>query len=105
MGVFLKLKSDSGNAFRKFLADVRADGVPSKVGTVRCDNGREFFGGEFGEVCRQYCIKQEFTNASSPELAGVAERALGVILNAALSARIQAPVLFPHVKLPQSETL
>ena len=53
------------------MADVRAD-VPSKVEIVRSDNGSEFFGGDFGEVCRQYCIKQEFTNAKSPELNGVA---------------------------------
>ena len=87
------------------MANVHADSVLSEVAKVRSDNSGEIFACDFGEVCRQYCIKQEFTNASSPELAGVAERALGVILNAALSARIQAPVLFPHVKLPQSETL
>ena len=54
---FLKHKSDAADAFRKFLADVRADGVPSKVEIVRSDNGGEFFGGEFGEVCKQFCIK------------------------------------------------
>ena len=32
---FLKHKSDQGNAFRKFLADAHADGVPSKVEMVR----------------------------------------------------------------------
>ena len=61
----LKHKSDAANAFRKFLADVRADGVPSKVEIVRFDNEGEFFGGEFGEVCKQCCIKQEFTNRQS----------------------------------------
>ena len=76
---FLKHKSDSGDAFRKFLADARADGVPSKVEIVRSDNGGEFFRGEFGEVCQQYCIKQEFTNADSPQQNGVVERALGII--------------------------
>ena len=100
---FLKLKSDSGNAFRKFLADVRADGVPSKVGTVRCDNGREFFGGEFGEVCRQYCIKQEFTNADSPKQNGVVERAFGIIQNAGLATWIHAPIIVPHVQLPPTK--
>ena len=84
---------------------MRGDGVPSEVERVRSDNGGEFFGGEFGDVCRQYCVKQEFTNAKSPELNGVAERALGIIQNAALAARIQAPILFPHVELPPSETL
>ena len=72
---------------------------------VRCDDGGELFGGDFGYVCRQYCIKQEFTNAKCPEPNGVAERALGIIQNAALAARIQAPILFPHVELPLSETL
>ena len=36
---------------------------------------------------------------------GVAERALGVIQNAALAARIQARILFPHIELPPSQTL
>ena len=48
---FLKHKSDAVDAFRKFLADVRADGVPSKVETVRSYNGGEFFGGKVVEVC------------------------------------------------------
>ena len=40
----------------------------------------------------------------SPELNGVTERALRIIQNAALAARIQAPILFSHVELPLSET-
>ena len=101
----LQRKSDAADAFRKFLADVRADGVPSMVEIVRFDNRGELFSGDFGEMFRQYCIKQEFTDAKSPGLNGVAERALGIIQNAALGARIQASVLFPHVVLPPSETL
>ena len=77
----------------------------SEVYIVRSDNGGEFFGGNLGDVCRQYCIKLEFTNAKSPELNGVAERALGIIQFAALAARVQAPILFPHIKLPPSKTL
>ena len=58
---FMQHKSEAADAFRKFLADVRADGVPSKVEIATSDNRGEFYGGEFGEeVCRQYCIKQEF---------------------------------------------
>ena len=34
----VKHKSDSGDAFRTFLANARADGVPSKVEIVRSDN-------------------------------------------------------------------
>ena len=32
---FLERKSDAAEAFRKFLADVRADGAPSKVAIVK----------------------------------------------------------------------
>ena len=56
---FLERKSNAPEAFRTFLADVRADGVPSEVEIVRSDNGGEFFGGDFGYVCRQYCIKHD----------------------------------------------
>ena len=102
---FLERKSDAAEYFRKFLADVRADGVPSTVESVRSDNGGEFYGGEFASVCRQFCIKQEFTTAKSPEFNGVAERGLGIIDKAALAARIQAPLIFPHVRLPPTDSL
>ena len=67
---------------------MRADGAPSEVDIVLSDNfgGEFFFAGNFWDVCRQYCIKREFTNAKSPELNGVAERALGIIKNVALAA-------------------
>ena len=64
---FLRHKSDAASAFESFLAEVRADGIPSTVMAVRSDNGREFFGGAFGELCRKRCIKQEFTPADSPK--------------------------------------
>ena len=105
MGVFLKHKSDSGDVFRKFLADARADRVPSKVEIVRSDNGGEFSGGEFEEACKQHCIKQKFTNADSPKQNGVVERVLGIIQNAGLVACIQVPIIFPHVQLRRTKSL
>ncbi|CAB1107081.1 unnamed protein product [Ectocarpus sp. CCAP 1310/34] len=77
---FLKHKSDAAEAFERYLAENRANGAPSDVMVVRSDNGGEFFEGEFGRVCRKYCIKQEFTPAHSPEYNGVAETALGLIM-------------------------
>ena len=62
---------------------------------VRSDNGGEFFGGDFGELCRKRGIKQEVTPADSPKYNGVAERALALINDAALAARLQAPELYP----------
>ncbi|CAB1104430.1 unnamed protein product [Ectocarpus sp. CCAP 1310/34] len=95
VSVSFKHKSDAAEAFERYLAESRGDGAPSDVTVVRSDNGGEFFEGEFGRVCRKYCIKQEFTPAHSPEYNGVAERALGLIKDAALAARIQAPTLYP----------
>ena len=71
---FLRHKSDAASAFESFLAEVRADGIPSTVMAVRSDNGREFFGGAFGELCRKRCIKQEFTPADSPKYNGVRQQ-------------------------------
>ena len=56
-------------------------------------------------MCKQFCIKQEFTNAESPKQNGLVERALGIIQNAALAACIQAPIIFPLVQLPPTESL
>ena len=104
---FLKHKSDSGDVLRKFLADACADGVPSKVAIARSDNGGKFFGGDFGEVCKQFCIKQVFTNADNPGQNDVVERTLliGTIQNAALAACVQAPIIFPLVQLPPTKSL
>ena len=91
---FLRHKSDAASAFESFLAEVRAGGAPSAVMAVRY-NGREFFGRAFGELCRTRGIKQEFTPADSPKYNGVAERALGLINDAAVAPRIQATELYP----------
>ena len=93
---FLRHKSDAASAFESFLAEVRAKGTPSVVMAVRSDNRREFFGGAFGELCRKRGIKQEFTPADSPKYNGVAERALGLINDAAVAARIQATELYSN---------
>ena len=93
---FLRHNSDAASAFESFLAEVRADGTPSAVMAVRSDNGREFFGGAFGELCRKRGIKQEFTPADSPKYNGVAEQTLGLMNDAAVAARIQATELYPN---------
>ena len=73
--IFMRHKSDAAEMFEQFLADTRADGVPSKVVIVRADGGGEFRGGKFGDLCRSRGIKQEFTMADRPQFNGAAERA------------------------------
>ena len=48
---------------------------------------------------------QEFANADIPKQNGVAERALGIMQNAALAECIQAPIIFPLVQLSPTESL
>ena len=92
---FLGKKSDAASAFETLLAEVWADGTPPAVMAVESDNGGEFFRGGFRKLCRKRDIKQELTPVDSPEYIGVAERALALINNTTLAARIQAPVLYP----------
>ena len=84
-------KSDAASAL---LAEVRADGTSSVVMVVRSNNERAFLGGDFGNLCRKLGINKEFTPADCPKYNGVAERALALINDSALAARIQAPVLY-----------
>ena len=90
----MRHKSDAAEMFEQFLADTRADGVPSKVVIVRSDGGGKFRGGKFGDLCRSRGTKQEFATADSPEFNGVAERALSWIETAAMEGRIHARELF-----------
>ena len=98
-------KSDAAEAFKQFLADLRVEGIPSEVVVVRSDNGGDFNQGEFGQLCRERNIKQEFTTADSPGYNGVAERGLAMIESAALAARIQASELFPGFDIPDKPSL
>ena len=82
----LAKKSDAASAFESFLAEVRADGTPSAVTCVRSDNREEFFGGEFGTLCRKRGIKHKFTPADSPKYNGIVERAPALISNTTLAA-------------------
>ena len=86
------------------LTSARAE-YPRSLRLKNLITGGGFFGGEIGEECKQFCIKQEFTTADSPKENGVVERALGIIQNAARAACIQAPIIFPHVQLPPTKFL
>ena len=61
--------------------------------------------GNLEKCVNSFCIKQGLINADSPKQNGVVERALGIIQNAALTACIQAPTIFPHVHLPPPKSM
>ena len=101
----MRHKSDAAEFFEHFLADTRADGVPSQVMIGRSGGGGEFCGGKFGELCRSQYIKQVFTTADSPQFNGVAKRAVGLIKTAAMAGRIQVRKRFPGAQLPATESV
>ena len=85
---------------------LQQDGVPSVVEVVRSDGGGfSSHDGEFSILCRERCIKQEFTTAETPQYNGVAERALGLLEAASMAARLQASELYPNVQLPSTDWL
>ena len=65
-------KSDAAELFEHFLADYRADGIPSKVAIALSKGDGQFRGGNFGDLCRLRGVKQEFTTFDSPQFNGVA---------------------------------
>ena len=92
---FLGKTSDVASTFESFLAVVWSDCTPSAVMAVRSDKGGEILERDFGKLCCKRGIKKVFTPADSPKYNGVDERALPLINDTALAARIQAPVLYP----------
>ena len=46
----MRHKSDAADLLEQFLADSRAEGVLSTIVIVRCDAGREFRRGKFGDL-------------------------------------------------------
>ena len=103
---FISHKSDATEAFKKILADLRVEAIPSEVVVVRSDNnGGEFNEGELGQLCQERNINKEFTTADSLEYNDVAELGLAMIESAALAARIQASELFPEIDIPEKLSL
>lgn len=56
---------------------------------ARSDFGEEFVG-VFSDLCREHCIKHEFTPANSPKYMRVAERGFAITEAAEMTARIDA---------------
>ena len=65
---FISHKSDKADAFARFLSDLRLEGVPSEAVVVRSDDGGEFSEGNFGKLCRDMNIKQEFHYSRQPRV-------------------------------------
>lgn len=72
---------------------------------VRRDNGSEFTGEAFKDVCRRLCMKRELTTANIIQFNEVAELTIGIIDMTANAERIEALLLFPELDIiPQTES-
>lgn len=69
---FLACKSDAAIVMRRFLANVRDQGLSSIVECAGSNNGGERLGRAFNELCEERGIRQEWT----PQLNAVVERGL-----------------------------
>ena len=61
--------------------------------------------GSLERCANSVAVKQELTNANSPKRNGAVERALAIVQKAAVAASIQAPIIFPLVQLPSTDSL
>ena len=99
----MRHKSEAADAFRKFLADVHADGVWSKVEIARSDTG-EYYMVVSLERCAN-CIASSRNLQTLTAQKRMVKRALGIIQNEVLAAGIQAPIIFLIVQLPPTGSL
>ena len=93
---FMKNKSDTPQAFEKFLADVRPHG---EVKCIRSDEGGEFTSQIFETLLTKNRIKHEFSAPYSPHQNGTAERSWRTIFNMARCLIIEAKLpkmLWPY---------
>ncbi|HYS59715.1 MAG TPA: reverse transcriptase domain-containing protein, partial [Gemmatimonadales bacterium] len=69
------LKKDVGPCLETYLMNMRAYfGREMYISRIRCDNAREYIGGEFKEICTQEKIVMDFCPPYTPQHNGVAER-------------------------------
>ena len=93
---FLSKKSDAASPFKSFLAEVRADGIPSAVlWLLDQTTMKRFSEGISGNHAASVVPSKSSRQQTAPKYNVVAERALALINDAALAARIQAPILYP----------
>nr|GEY89943.1 retrovirus-related Pol polyprotein from transposon TNT 1-94 [Tanacetum cinerariifolium] len=89
---FLKSKDETSGILKKFITEIE-NLKDLKVKIIRCDNGGEFRNKEMNDFCLQKGIKREFSNASTPQQNGVAERRNRTLIEAARTMLADAKLL------------
>ncbi|GJW04587.1 putative ribonuclease H-like domain-containing protein [Tanacetum coccineum] len=79
---FLAKKDETSNILKTFIRQIENQ-LNQKVKIIRSDNGTEFKNRVMLEFCGEKGIKQEFSNARTPQQNGVAERMNRTLIEAA----------------------
>ncbi|GJW94367.1 putative ribonuclease H-like domain-containing protein [Tanacetum coccineum] len=79
---FLAKKDETSDILKTFIRQIENQ-LNQKVKIIRSDNGTEFKNRVMLEFCREKGIKQEFSNARTPQQNGVAERMNRTLIEAA----------------------
>jgi transposase InsO family protein len=81
---FLKKKSEVFERFKEFKAVVENQ-TKKRIKVLRNDNGSEFCGKEFDQLCKQCGITQQNTTPYTPQQNGVIERMNRTLMDKARS--------------------
>ncbi|GJS33965.1 retrovirus-related pol polyprotein from transposon TNT 1-94 [Tanacetum coccineum] len=81
-GFFLAKKDETSSILKTFIRQIENQ-LNQKVKIIRSDNGTEFKNRGMLEFCGEKGIKQEFSNARTPQQNGVAERMNRTLIEAA----------------------
>ncbi|GJU01050.1 putative ribonuclease H-like domain-containing protein [Tanacetum coccineum] len=79
---FLATKDETSGILQNFIRQIENQ-LNHKVKIIRSDNGTEFKNRDMLEFCRNKGIKQEYSNARTPQQNGVAERMNRTLIEAA----------------------
>ncbi|GJS88169.1 putative ribonuclease H-like domain-containing protein [Tanacetum coccineum] len=79
---FLAKKDETSGILKNFITGIENQ-LNYKVKVIRCDNGTEFKNYEMSQFCGIKGIKNEFSNARTPQQNGVAERKNRTLIEAA----------------------
>lgn len=102
---FMPSKSDMPATFKRFFADLRAEGAPSDIECLRTDNGTGFISREFVALLDHYGIRRDLTPVNTPNMNGIVERRLGLVQEATMAACLEVERRFPGMPLPPTGRL
>ncbi|GJS81304.1 ribonuclease H-like domain-containing protein [Tanacetum coccineum] len=89
---FLAFKDETSGILQNFIRQIENQ-LNHRVKIIRSDNGTEFKNRDMLELCGNRGIKQEYSNARTPQQNGVTERMNGTLIEAARTMLVDSLLL------------